>query len=407
MPAYSYTALDARGKKKIKDSVEASSIESAKNSLRAAGYTILEIKEQSALNKEINVPFIGKPSSKDMAVFCRQFVSILRAGVSISTVLSMLTQQTENKQLAAALRDMHADIEKGESLAGSMRKQKKVFSPILINMVAAGEASGNLEDSFVQMEAYYDKLTKTKGKVGKVMIYPCILLVVMIVVLIVMMTRIIPSFLNTFREMDAQLPKLTQGVMAVSDWFVAWWWLLAIIIAVLVIGGMAFNKTSKGKHFFAKLALKLPIVGKLVVRSASATFCRTLSLLLASGITLTDSLELAATNMSNILFADAVRNTKLLVSEGWTLNAALVETRLFPPMVYNLAGIGEETGELQEMLTKTADFYDQEVNDSTDKLLALMEPAIILLMAGFVIIIVLSIFLPMLQMTSAYDKYLK
>ena len=257
------------------------------------------------------------------------------------------------------------------------------------------------------MEAYYDKLTKTKGKVGKVMIYPCILLVVMIVVLIVMMTRIIPSFLNTFREMDAQLPKLTQGVMAVSDWFVAWWWLLAIIIAVLVIGGMAFNKTSKGKHFFAKLALKLPIVGKLVVRSASATFCRTLSLLLASGITLTDSLELAATNMSNILFADAVRNTKLLVSEGWTLNAALVETRLFPPMVYNLAGIGEETGELQEMLTKTADFYDQEVNDSTDKLLALMEPAIILLMAGFVIIIVLSIFLPMLQMTSAYDKYLK
>lgn len=406
MPAYSYTALDARGKKKIKDSVEAASIESAKNSLRAAGYTVLEIKEQSAFNKDINIPFLGKPKAKDMAVFCRQFVSILRAGVSISTVLSMLTQQTENKQLAAALRDMHADIEKGESLAGSMRRQKKIFSPMLINMVAAGEASGNLEDSFTQMEAYYDKLTKTKGKVGKVMIYPCILLAVMIVVLIVMMTKIIPKFLETFEEMDAELPALTRGVMAVSDWFVAWWWLLAIIIAVIVVACVLFNKTNKGKHFFAKLVLKIPVVGKLILRSASATFCRTLALLLGSGITLTDSLELAASNMSNIMFEDAVRNTKMLVSEGWSLNAALVETKMFPPMVYNLAGIGEETGELQEMLTKTADFYDQEVNDSTDKLLALMEPMIILFMAVFVVIIVLSIFLPMLQMTSAYDKYL-
>lgn len=405
MPTFSYVALNRMGKQ-IKEQVDASSMETAKNSLRAAGYTILEIKELNALNKDIELPFLGNPKAKDMAIFCRQFRSILRAGVPVSTVLSMLGQQTENAKLAAAIRDMQASIEKGETLAGSMRKHPKIFSNMLVNMVAAGEESGNLEDSFRQMEVYFDKAKKTKSAVTKAMIYPCVLIVVMIVVLIVMMVKIIPGFLATFTEMNMELPAVTRAVMAVSDWFVEWWWLLAIIIVALVIGGMLFRRTSKGKHFFGWFARKIPIVKNLTVRSACATFCRTLSLLLGSGLSLTESLDLVALNMGNIYFREAVQTIKLMVSEGWPLNVGLREVRLFPPMVYNLTGIGEETGDLQGMLTKTADYYDDEVENATQRLLALMEPIIMLFLAVFVLILVLAIFLPMMNMTKAYDAYL-
>ena len=194
--------------------------------------------------------------------------------------------------------------------------------------------------------------------------------------------------------------------MAVSDWFVAWWWLLLLILAAVVAGCLLYRRTDRGRHFFGALSRKLPVVGRLTVRSACATFCRTVSLLLGSGLTLTEALDLAGGNMSNVWFADATRAVRTMVSEGWSLAAALRETRLFPPMVCNLTGIGEETGDLQDMLAKTADYYDQEVDAATQKLLALMEPVIILFMAVLVVILVFAIFLPMLNMTKAYDKYL-
>ena len=405
MPSFSYVALNRMGKK-IKEQVDASSLETAKNSLRAAGYTILEIKELSALNKDIELPFLGKPKAKDMAIFCRQFRSILRAGVPVSTVLSMLGQQTENKKLAVAIREMQASIEKGETLAGSMRKHPEIFSSMLINMVAAGEESGNLEDSFTQMEVYFDKAKKTKSAVTKAMIYPCVLIVVMLVVLVIMMVKIIPKFLSTFDEMGMELPGVTRAVMAVSDWFVEWWWLMAVLAAVLIIGGMLFNRTLKGKHFFGWFARKIPVVKLLTVRSACATFCRTLALLLGSGLSLTESLDLVAMNMGNIYFREAVQTIKVMVSEGWPLHVGLREVGLMPPMVYNMTGIGEETGDLQSMLSKTADYYDDEVQDATQRLLALMEPVILLFLAVFVVILVLAIFLPMMNMTKAYDAYL-
>lgn len=405
MPSFSYIAISRTGGQ-IKGNVDAASLETAKNSLRAIGYTILEIKELNALNRDIELPFMGNPTAKDMAIFCRQFQSILRAGVPVSTVLSLLGQQTENKKLAAAIRDMQASIEKGETLAGSMRKHPKIFSNMLTNMVAAGEESGNLEDAFRQMEVWFDKAKRTKAAVTKAMIYPCILIVVMIVVLIVMMVKIIPSFLATFEEMDMELPTVTVAVMTVSNWFVEWWWLISIILIALVIGGVFFRKTNKGMHVFGWLARKIPVVKNLTIRSASATFCRTLSLLLGSGLSLTESLELVATNMGNIYFREAVQTIRLMVSEGWTLNGGLRETGLFPPMVYNLTGIGEEAGDLQGMLSKTADYYDDEVEAATQRLLAMMEPIIILFLAIFVVILVLAIFLPMMSMNSAYDSYL-
>lgn len=405
MPGFNYTAIDRNGKR-VRSSLDASSIETAKSSLRGAGYTILDIKEQTTLNRDIEIPFLGKPKAKDMAVFCRQFVSILRAGVSVASVLSMLGQQTGNKKLRAAIREMQADVEKGESLATSMRRHPKIFPAILVNMVAAGESSGNLEESFRQMELYFDRSKRTKSKVTSAMIYPCVLIVVMIVVLIVMMTKIIPNFLKTFEEMDAELPKITQGVMAVCEWFESWWWVPLLVLAALVVGGVLFHRTNKGRHFFGWLARKTPVVGNLTVKTACATFCRTMEVLIGSGLTLTDSMDLAASNMGNIYYLEAIRDARGMVAEGTPLRESLVRTGIFPPMVSNLVGVGEETGDLQSMMGKVADYYDEEVDEATKKLLNLMEPAIIIFMAVFVVIIVLAIYLPMINMTKAFDKYL-
>lgn len=179
MPGFNYTAINRNGKR-VRSSLDASSIETAKSSLRGAGYTILDIKEQTTLNRDIEIPFLGNPKAKDMAVFCRQFVSILRAGVSVASVLAMLVQQTGNKKLRAAIREMQADVEKGEALASSMRRHPKIFPAILVNMVSAGEASGNLEESFRQMELYFERSKRTKSKVTSAMIYPCVLIVVIV-----------------------------------------------------------------------------------------------------------------------------------------------------------------------------------------------------------------------------------
>lgn len=405
MPGFNYTAINRNGKR-VRSSLDASSIETAKSSLRGAGYTILDIKEQTTLNRDIEIPFLGNPKAKDMAVFCRQFVSILRAGVSVASVLAMLGQQTSNKKLRAAIREMQADVEKGEALASSMRRHPKIFPAILVNMVSAGEASGNLEESFRQMELYFERSKRTKSKVTSAMIYPCVLIVVMIVVLIVMMTKIIPNFLKTFEDMDAELPKITLGVMAVCEWFKSWWWVPLLVLAALIVGGILFHRTNKGKHFFGWLARKTPVVGNLTVKTACATFCRTMEVLIGSGLTLTDSMDLAASNMGNIYYLEAIRDARALVAEGTPLRESLVRTGIFPPMVSNLVGVGEETGDLQSMMGKVADYYDEEVEEATKKLLNLMEPAIIIFMAVFVVIIVLAIYLPMINMTKAFDKYL-
>ncbi len=406
MPTYKYTAYNKNGKK-VKQTIEATSIDVARSNLRSIGYTILEIAEPNAFNRDLDIPFLGNPKAKDLAIFCRQFVSIIRAGVPIADILSMLGQQTSNKKLSSAIRSMQTDIEKGETLANAMRKHRHVFPDMLANMVSAGEQSGNLEASFSQMEVYFEKVKRTTNAVKRAMIYPIVLVVVMIIVLIIMMTKILPKFLAAFDEMGAELPGVTKAVMAVSNWFVEWWWLVLAVLVVLVIGCVLFNMTDKGRHFFGLIARKFPIVSKVTERSASATFCRTLSMLLASGVSLIESLELASSNMKNVYFKEAVKMARLFVSRGWPLHSSIADSRLFPPMVSNMIAIGEDTGDLENMLSKTADYYDEELNQATAQLLGLLEPAMIIFMAFFVVIIVLSIFLPMLNMTKMYDQYLQ
>ncbi len=405
MPVYVYTAVNTTGKR-VSASIEAASPELARHSLREEGYTVYEVRPQGVMEKDFNIPFLGRPHAKEMAIFCRQFSSILRAGVPVATVLEMMEQQVENKQLRHAVFEMKGDVEKGDTLAAAMGRHRRIFPPMLVSMIAAGEESGNLEDVFHQMEVYFEKARKTRSSVTKTMIYPCVLLVVMIAVLIVMMTFIVPMFTETFASTGTELPAITRAVVNFSSWMGKWWWLLLLGLAALVAALVAFGRTNRGRHIFGFLSRKTPVLGKLVVRSACASLCRMLSLLLASGLTLLESLDLAAANMANVYFEEAVRAARGQVAEGWPLNVGLRDCGLFPPLVYNMISVGETSGDLQGSAEKLADFYDQEVSDQTSKLLAVLEPAMILIMAGFVIAIVFAIYLPMLGMTHAYDQYL-
>lgn len=405
MPTYQYEAIGANGKT-IKKTVEASTVDAARNSLRSAGYTILSLKEVGVLNRDIDVPFLGKPKPKDLALFCRQYVSVLRAGVPASQAMSLVGQQTENKKLAAAIREMQTDVEKGYSLADSVRKHTDIFGGMMPNMVAAGEESGNLEDSFTQMGAYYEKTHRTRSAVGRVLIYPIILVIVMIAVLILMMVKIVPTFMQTFDELDVELPGITRAVMSFSEFFQHWWWLVLLILGVIVAALVLYSKTNSGRHVFGWIARKIPVLGSLTVRSASALLTRTMSQLLGAGVPLAESMALSGGNMRNVYFQEAVTLAQQMVMEGRSLSASLRSVELFPPMVYNLVGVGEESGDLEGMLGKIADYYDEEVEAATQKLMALLEPIIILIMAAFVLVIVLAVFLPTLSMTQAYDQYL-
>ncbi len=405
MPTYQYEAISASGKK-VKKKIEANSPDAARNSLRSAGYTLLSLKELGALQKDIDLPFLGKPKAKDLALFCRQYVSVLRAGVPVSQALALVGQQTENKKLRKAVRDMQTDVEKGYSLAATVRKQSSIFGNMMANMVAAGEESGGLENAFNQMGDYYEKTRRTRAAVSKVMIYPIILLVVMVVVLIVMMVKIIPNFTKSFESMNVELPALTLAVVHFSEFCQKWWWLMILVAGGLVVLLSLYAKTNSGRHVFGWLARKLPVLGSLTVRSSCALLTRIMSQLLGAGVSLTDTLVLAGNNMKNVYFQEAVSTAHALVIEGRALSASLRSTEIFPPMVYNLVGVGEETGDLEGMLSKVADYYDEEVEEATQRLMALLEPLIILFMGVFVVILVLSIFLPMLQMTKAYDQYL-
>ncbi len=405
MLTFKYTALNRAGKR-VKGSLEAASVETAKSSLRHGGYTILEIYEPGAMERDISLPFLGKPKSRDMAVFCRQFVSMLHAGVPASQALSMLSRQTENKKLAAALRRIQADVEKGDALADAMERHPRIFLPVLVKMVAAGEEAGNTEEAFRQMEGYFDKLSRTRAAVSKAMTYPAVLAVVMLIVIVLMMTKIIPSFMKTFSQMDMELPPLTRGVMAVSDFFGAWWWLAAILAAGLVLGVGALSRSSSGRRLFSWLALRVPIVKNFTVRSSCAVFCRVLTLLTGSGIGLIESLELTADSIGNVYFRDAARDIAEKVAEGSSLNGAIEETGVFPSLVSSLVAVGEESGDIRGMLEKAADYYAEETSDASRKLLALLEPIMLVILAALVAILVAAIFLPMMNMTQAYDAYL-
>ena len=402
MPGFQYKAIGADGKER-KGSITAGSIEQAQVKLRGEGLIITSVAPEGILSKDIS--FGGKKiSPRDFSVFCRQFVSIIKAGVSVINALQMMSEQTENKILKKAAIELVDDIGKGETLSAAMRKQT-CFPDIFVNLVEAGEATGSLETSFERMALQFEKESQLKAIIKKAATYPIIVACVAVGVIIAMMTFVIPNFMAMFDDMDVEMPAMTQFVINMSDFFVGYWWLLLIIVVLLVIGIRTFSHTLTGKVVFSTIKLKFPGVGQLQVKQNCATFSRTLSTLLRAGVPMIQALEITGNSMSqNILFQRAVYQARDQVSNGVALSKPLKMAGLFPPMVCHMVSIGEETGNIEDMLENVAQYYEEEVADATEQMMTVIEPMTILLLAVIVGVIIMAILQPMLTLYSAVDN---
>lgn len=400
MAQFSYEAVGLDGKIK-KGNIESDSLEKARSLLRNDGMTVVKIGEASVLNRDININ-IGKKKLKprDLSVFCRQFLSILKAGVSMISALEMLTDQTENKKLKEGLKSVKDNVEKGDTLSVAMKKQDGLFPPILLNMIAAGESSGSLEVSLERMSVHFEKDARIKGMVKKAFMYPIVLIFVMIAVVVVMLTFVIPQFKSMFDDIGSDLPGFTKAALALSDSLQNTWYIWLIGIAVLILAYKLYVSTPNGSRVVAALKLKIPVFGSLSVKTACARFARTLSTLMASGMPLIDSINICAKVLDNVLYKDALVETSRQVERGVSLTTPLEKSGLFPSMVIHMISIGEETGSMEEMLTNVADYYDEEVEMTTQQATALMEPIIIVMMALVVCALIAVIYGPMVQLYS-------
>lgn len=396
MASYTYEAIDQAGRTK-KANIEAESIEKARAALKNEGYSILSINETSLLNKDISFGVKKKVKSRDLGVFCRQFVSISKAGVNVVTALGMLAEQTENKALKEGLKNVRDNVEKGDSMAAAM-KRESVFPPLLINMVEAGEASGSLETAMGRMASHFETDAKLKGIIKKAMMYPCVLIVVMIAVLIVLLVVVIPQFESMFDQIGGELPAFTVAVVAMSEFVQTKWYLLLGILAVLVGGFKAYDSTPQGKRQIARIMLKIPVLGNLIQKQSCARFAETLSTLVSSGMGMVEAVEITGKTLDNVLYQDAVLEAARQVQQGVALSVPLKASKLFPPMIMHMMAIGEETGNLEEMLDNSALYYNEEVEMATQQITALMEPIIIVCMAGMVCLLIAAIYGPIMSM---------
>jgi type IV pilus assembly protein PilC len=400
METFSYTAVGADGKEK-KGTVIAETREDAARSLKDQGLLPMSIGKQSALDKDINFSF-GKKGVKvrDLSVFCRQFSSIIKAGVNVINALSMMSEQTENKKLKAAIKNVQSNVEKGETLSSAMRSEGDIFPSLLISMVAAGEASGSLETAIERMAIQFEKDAKISGMVKKAMIYPIILIIVMIGVVIAMMMFVIPNFMDMFEGLDAEMPFMTVMVINMSNFILDRWWLLILIVVGIVFAYKSYYKTDAGRHVIDRIKIKIPVFGVLTVKTACARFSRIMSTLLSAGMPMISAIEIAAGTMDNVLFKDALQKVRSGVALGMGFSQQIGVTRLFPAMLVHMVGIGEETGNIEDMLTNVANYYDEEVELATQSVTALMEPMIIIVMAVVVGALVLAIYQPMITLYS-------
>ena len=396
MPDFSYVAIDKDGNT-VKGSVQAADEVAIRSKLKIDGLTLVQAKKQGMLSKDISFGS-GKVKTRDMSVFCRQFSSVLSAGVTVVEALRMLAEQTENKTLKNALIKTRENVQQGDTLAEAMAKSPKVFDNMFTNMIAAGEESGNLETCIVRLGNQLEKSAKLKSMIKGAMIYPIAVVIVALGVLILMSVMVIPKFADMFSSMGAELPGSTRAVLAISNFLMTKPYIPIIIVIGLIVAYKAFGKTNTGKHVYGRISLKLPIFGKLNLKSQSASFSRTMATLVSSGMSIPASLEIVAKAMSNILYTDILVKAKDDVEQGVPLSVPIRKAPEFPPMVHNMLAIGEETGSIEHMLEKVAEYYEEETEQATANLAAVLQPVIIVVLGGMVGWLVLAMYQPMISM---------
>jgi type IV pilus assembly protein PilC len=339
-------------------------------------------------------------NAKNLAVFTRQFSVMIDAGLPLVQCLEILGSQEEDKNFSATILATRADVEGGASLADAMKKHPKTFDPLFTNMIAAGEAGGILDTILKRLATYIEKAVKLKGQVKSAMVYPVAVIVIAAVVVGVILWKVIPTFANLFAGLGAELPLPTRVVIALSNNLVRFG---PFVIVGIVAAGFGFKQyygTPGGRMVIDRIVLKLPVLGILMRKIAVARFCRTLSTLLASGVSILEALEITARTAGNAVVEVAILTTRKSIEGGETIAGPLRETAVFPPMVVQMIGVGEATGALDTMLAKIADFYEEEVDVAVAGLLTLLEPMMIAVLGGIVGGIVISMYMPIFSLIS-------
>jgi len=359
--------------------------------------TMEEEKGKDLLQMEL---FQKRVKTNDIAIFCKQLHTMLNAGMPLLTALDVLGAQTENPKLASTVKAMATQVQKGDVLSKAMHQYPKVFPSLLVNMVEAGELTGNLDNVLLKMSEHYTKENKINSKVKSAMMYPMILSILVVVVVVFMLTFVLPTFVGMLDSAGAELPLPTKIVIGISDALKTYWYLFIAGIVGLIIIMRNVMKSVEGRRFFHKLQLRIPVLKTSIAKIATSRFTRTLSTLLASGIPIIQALGTAANVTGNQVVIDGIEVVSEDIKKGIVLSTLLKKVGVFPPMVISMVNIGEESGALEEMLDKTADYYDEELDAAISKLIALIEPLMIVIMALIIGFIVIAMILPMFDMYS-------
>jgi type IV pilus assembly protein PilC len=397
VPAYVWKGKTREGKAVSGERV-ADTKEALTNLLRREQILVSSVKEKG---KEIALPKLGGGvPAKDLAIFVRQFSVMIDAGLPLVQCLEILGSQQENKNFQKILTTTRMDVEGGASLADAMRKHPKAFDDLFTNMIAAGEAGGILDTILKRLATYIEKAVKLKAQVKGAMVYPVAVLCIAGLVIAVILWKVIPTFASMFAGLNAELPLPTRIVIAMSNWFVRLLPFLVIGIILAVVLFRRYYATYGGRRVVDRMILKLPILGVIMQKIAVARFCRTLATLISSGVPILDGLEITARTAGNAIIEDAIMAVRKAVESGLTVAQPLKESGVFPAMVVQMIGVGEQTGALDNMLGKIADFYEEEVDQAVANLLTLMEPVMILFLGITVGGIVISMYLPLFDLIS-------
>ncbi len=338
--------------------------------------------------------------AKNLAIFTRQFSVMIDAGLPLVQCLDILGKQEPHKNFSAVILKVREDVEAGAALADSMKKHPKTFDALYSNMIAAGEAGGILDTILKRLAVYIEKAVKLKSDVKSAMIYPVAVIVIAVVVVAAILWKVIPTFAQLFAGMGATLPLPTRVVIAASDALVAYGWMLIVAVGAIAYGIKRYYATERGRRVIDSLLLKTPILGNILRKVAVARFCRTLSTLMASGVPILDGLDITARTAGNAIIEDAIQVTRSSIERGETISSPLRETNVFPSMVVQMINVGETTGALDAMLSKIADFYEEEVDTAVAGLLTLMEPVMIAFLGVVVGGIVIAMYMPIFDLIS-------
>ena len=407
MAVYEYKGLDSAGKETA-GLVDADSAKGARNKLRRQGVFVTDVHEQKAgkatkgkgLNVQVDLSkLFERVGAEDIAVMTGQLSTLIGAGIPMVEALSALIEQVENQALKTILVGVREDVNQGSSLAASLRKNIKIFGDLYVNMVAAGEQSGALDIVLKRLMNYTEAQVRLRGKVQSALMYPLLMGTVAILIIIGLFVGVIPKIRRIFESFGEALPLITRLMLGISDAIQNYWWAMLIAVVATAYGTFRWVRTPEGRRKWHEKQLTLPLIGKVNRLVAVSRFCRTLSTLLDSGVPILTAVSIVQTVVENDVLADAIGNAGKNIREGQSIAGPLKESGQFPPMVIHMIAIGEKTGELEPMLSKVSDAYDQQVENILSAFTSLLEPILIVVLGGIVATVAVAIMLPMLNMT--------